>query len=651
MPSPTLFPLDRPLVLAVDRPAPVLWLRRLVIVSALDAPMPIREISFRRGLNIIQTRQRTAGETHIVGHSVGKTLLMRLIRYTLGEQHFAVSNVRSRIAGLFPTAQVITHWKVLEQDWIVVRPLQEGRSSKSFAVRADDWRTAIQEGQTHLSFADFLTAVSESALSTLAEFTLARARRAPKWLDVLGWLARDYECGYRAPNEWRHEDADSGTGLDRDDNSLILQWMADLMGTEEIALKKNHQQLLDQRQDAKAKRDAAQKTVDVTGPGLLTKLELTGAEAVGNQEDGLFAIRIVETADDKIASLKRLKEERVEQSSLSALEAAEEAAKESLIAAEAEVRSVIKQIELLNARIEKLDKADSPTLYALRSPYEGCPSEQCPMKLENRPIPQGDPAKEHNLAQVREELEQYQQELPEKETHRDSQKTAYANAEGARKAENGRVAGETSGIDQDIGRWQSYVTDARSYSSARNTVQETSATIESLDRQITESYQVQETVREGNQARLNRFSECYAQILKEVFGGSADGKIALDGRGLHPAPDHRLAPNGAALSIMTTVLAFDLSMLAASIEGNGSHPRLLIHDSPREGDMEEPLFHQLFRVARSLELLFGGEEPSFQYIVTTTTSPPPELADEAGPFVRLTLDARKPEEHLLGISF
>jgi hypothetical protein len=102
---------------------------------------------------------------------------------------------------------------------------------------------------------------------------------------------------------------------------------------------------------------------------------------------------------------------------------------------------------------------------------------------------------------------------------------------------------------------------------------------------------------------------------------------------------------------MTTVLGFDISSVAASVAGIGHHPRVLLHDSPREGDMEEPLFHRLFQIARNLELLFGEREPSFQYIVTTTTPPPPELADETGPFVRITLDARTDAGHLLGASF
>ena len=106
------------------------------------------------------------------------------------------------------------------------------------------------------------------------------------------------------------------------------------------------------------------------------------------------------------------------------------------------------------------------------------------------------------------------------------------------------------------------------------------------------------------------------------------------------------------MSVMTTVLAFDVSSVAASITGLGNHPRLLLHDSPREGDMEGPLFSRLFEVVHGLESLFDSQDDiSFQYIVTTTTPPPPKFADESGPYVRLTLDARNDAERLLGRAF
>ena len=91
MPSLNLFPHEDDLLIpAPDRRDPVLWLRRLVIVpSLINGVMPIREIEFRRGLNIIQTRLPEAGSNEVVGHSVGKTLLTRLIRYSLGVPGFS----------------------------------------------------------------------------------------------------------------------------------------------------------------------------------------------------------------------------------------------------------------------------------------------------------------------------------------------------------------------------------------------------------------------------------------------------------------------------------------------------------------------------------------------------------------------------------
>lgn len=651
MPSPTLFSLDEPLTPASEREEPVLWLKRLVILPDLHAVKPIRDIPFRRGLNIIQTRQRQVGETVVVGHSVGKTLLMRLIRYTLGEHHFAVEPVRTRIASLFRTAQVVAHWRVNAVDWIVVRPLQEARSSKSIAVKADDWRAAIHDEQAHQPIGDFLAALNETVFAELSEFTLPRARRSPKWLDVLGWLARDYECGYRAPNEWRHKDADSETGLDRDDNSVILQWMAGLMGSEEIDLKHRHQELLEKRQKAKTIRDSAQKTIDVIGPALFAKLELPNAEEPIDDKAGLFSAQVVKTADERIESLKRLKTERIEQSTLETLKSAEKTAQQELNVAEADVLAVAKQIELVEGLIQGMLKAGSRSVYAIKSPYEDCPYDACELRLKNRSAPQPDPATDHNLTSLRDQLIEHQQSLPLKTEFRDAQQTARDDAAKKVQAERDRISTETSGIDREIGRWQGYRNDAEGYSKARTSLDDSTQTAESLDGKIEESYQIQEAARQNLRDRLNRLSECYEGILKQVFGKEANGRISVDGNGLHPAPDNRLAPNGAALSIMTTVLAFDISIIAASIAGIGHHPRLLIHDSPCEGDMEKPLFHQLFHVARNLELLFGDKEPSFQYIITTTTPPPAELADEAGPFVCLTLDARIDVDHLLGASF
>jgi hypothetical protein len=55
-----------------------------------------RDIEFLRRLNIITTRRMETHGGPVAGHSVGKTLLMRLIRYTLGEPRFGTDRAAHR---------------------------------------------------------------------------------------------------------------------------------------------------------------------------------------------------------------------------------------------------------------------------------------------------------------------------------------------------------------------------------------------------------------------------------------------------------------------------------------------------------------------------------------------------------------------------
>jgi hypothetical protein len=128
-------------------------------------------------------------------------------------------------------------------------------------------------------------------------------------------------------------------------------------------------------------------------------------------------------------------------------------------------------------------------------------------------------------------------------------------------------------------------------------------------------------------------------------GRDAGGTVRLDARGLHPVPSTSVAANGAAMSTLATVLGLDLACLAATTGGVGHLPGFLLHDSPKEADLEAVLYERIFTLALELERAYQDKAPAFQYIVTTTTPPPGEAARE--PYVRLTLDARSDDDVLL----
>ncbi len=90
-------------------------------------------------------------------------------------------------------------------------------------------------------------------------------------------------------------------------------------------------------------------------------------------------------------------------------------------------------------------------------------------------------------------------------------------------------------------------------------------------------------------------------------------------------------------------IAFDLAGTLMSIEGRTVVPAFLVHDSPREADLGEAIYHRLFRLVRSFERL--GDDPPFQYIITTTSRPPDDFCQK--PFLVAELQGSKAGERLL----
>ncbi|WP_437202057.1 hypothetical protein [Planctomicrobium sp. SH664] len=643
MPNSTLFPLElQPIAPAPDRREPVLWLKRLVILSSLNSSAIVREIEFRRGLNIIQTRQMDEHGNRVAGHSVGKTLLMRLMRYTLGEAHFGSEDLQSRVQVVLPEGYVVAHWVVSGKDWIVVRSLRSADGSDSFAAQSDNWRAVVDIPLREHSHRDFVKQVSDAALSGLPEFTLPRGRKA-NWLDVLAWLARDYQCGYRKANDWRHEDANAGPSLNLPENSLIMQWLCGLMSAEEIDLRLKHRQLLDEQAKKKQSVEQDQRKLETLRPTLWEKLELKEETEVSGEQPKFDSIKPADHVEQKIASLERLKEERAGESRVADQEVERDAAYDRVNNAESEIRACRTLMDFIEKQIQQYEQDP------LRA-YAKCEADPCWIREKARES--ADPSASDHLDDLRGQLDQQQQILATTQQAKKAHQNSLNDALKQLKTEQDRLAAERSGIDEEIGKWRAYLKDAQDFQTLATSFSRSTRKADDVKGDVEESANRQDSVRSLIKSDVQRHSDIYHQILQKIFGDQAAGRICVDGNGLRPVPDEHLAPEGAALSVMTTVLAFDVSSVAASITGLGNHPRLLLHDSPREGDMEGPLFSRLFEVVHGLESLFDSEDDiSFQYIVTTTTPPPPKFADESGPYVRLTLDARKDAERLLGRAF
>jgi len=673
MQSQVLFPLHEDLTPDPNRIEPSVWIRRLYILGEPNVHSLIREVPFERGLNIIRTEERGDLEENVVAHSVGKTLLMRLIRYTLGEPNYASEESRAELAKLLPNGLVVAHWRVNGEDWLVRRQLHDHEPNSAYCVH---WQRDAEasSGPTsngsmarsilaacldandddHVPFKSFLKKLDSVIAAGLPRLELTKDR-LPHWEDLIGWFARDCECGYRQANEWRHPDTNAGHAGDLNQNKLMMQWLCGLMSAGEAELRNQHRQLLADQRKAKAAAEKHSRTASLKEESLRDSMDRpkTSDSSASKGKPDLFEENkepsVTERAESMLKNSIELLDELKANSPVPALEKHATAVQAKLDQAntaagelKGELTAAIKYQRDMKAadRNNPLLKHCSETPCGLRNHFdrlrdlgrdETIDDKRLDTDQSVRQLTDQQKAATENCESLHDELKQAQQALEAAEL---------------KQAESERL------LIEQIGRWKQHVVDAKRFDTVAKEASTHDSAVTNLAKAIDDSSAKQEAARKTleHTKRVANASAAYTQVLQRVFNESATGTLQVDGFGMQPKPAKQLTPGGRALSAMATVISFDLACVMLSIAGVGNHPRFLIHDSPREGEMEMPLFKRIFDVACYLENCFGNSMPSFQYIVTTTKAPPSYCIEKEA-HTRLVLHGRGNDGRLLKMKF
>jgi hypothetical protein len=149
--------------------------------------------------------------------------------------------------------------------------------------------------------------------------------------------------------------------------------------------------------------------------------------------------------------------------------------------------------------------------------------------------------------------------------------------------------------------------------------------------------------RQASSERIRQLSDKFDAVLRELVPGVC-GSAKVDGNGLRLNVEWGGDRSTAALDSLKVVV-FDLAVLILSIEQTLSLPGMLVHDSPREADLSGKVYSRLFAFTSRMEEC--TTEPCFQYILTTTTSPPPDF--QGAPWLRLAVEGAPGEERLLRV--
>lgn len=633
----------------VTQTAPTFWIQRLVLFDKTPPTGLIREVPFHQGLNIVRTPVVNAATTNptveqvetkpnaasLEPHSVGKTLLVRLIRYSLGEEAILTGEERDDFLREFGDGHLVALWWLQDRPWLVVRPFGSDNPKDSFCVHSENWEDAFVPAINKLEFSSFVRQLEALTIGGLPSMETRRGRR-PKWQDILGWLSRDCECGYRQANDWRFPGLYEGKGTDLRENSLILQWMCGLMNQEESTERASHWNLLQQHGQAVHRRERSAKRLANLMESISEELKKP------EPDDSTFAL---ENPTEEFHYRTR-PDEMLANLNLEGNDATKAAtvAVRNLEQDLAVARELLDDTrERFNRQLGTLTNIEATITRRQLGGHYGdhigdClqldPKGQCKLKVEfdkNAVYSQrlSKLASWEDLNDRKEALERSTENL---KTQIEELKATVANL-GAELATARDVQIQIGvNLGRSIGKWESLLAEAISIDNAEAEVATETKLASDLEGNLKTSSETLDLIRQGltERTRSAELTRYYSEVLQQIFGPDAIGKIQITGNGLEPKPNKGLMPRGRARSAMASVVAFDLAAVLASMCGVGNHPRFLVHDSPREGEMIMTFFRRIFETALWMEGL-SGAKPAFQYIVTTADSPPEYATSNSKP--------------------
>ena len=587
---------------------------------------------------MINTKKTQDVEGDAFGHNVGKTLLVRMIRYALGDDHFANSRIRSQVKEHLPDGCVFAQVRVNATTWCVARSM--GKPRESFCLPTDNWQSLLAEPSCLRPFTEFASALGTLVPSEFSSVRVARGSRQPTWLDLLGWLIRDQHCRYTSHNTWRYQadDSDPEVLLDSEAN-LIIRLVMNIFDRKEydytdeldglrIRLRHYQNELSQIRQDRERTAKLISEEAGISED--LTEGDLAQSAIRGKIEDQREA---------EESQLERLPE-------ATALDAAEHdlvARRSERDKIEGRIEQLRRDLILANDRLTLAQTPDQKESLAQRYKALSCGLEGC-LHLTSTSLPP-DPNRQDRIQEFQENIQRLNHEILIATAEFDQKLAAVRELEQVAQAAKQDFKRAAAGPRQKIARCDLLLFQLDAFARAASRRNEIETQRQATEARIKEIDQQREARAKSRKKQMAQLNEIFQEVTNGLIRRST-GKLSLDLRsGLVPNPN---SSSGEAFGSAGQVVGFDLTCLSAGINGHSRHPRFLIHDSPREADLNELIYRNLFRFVLSLETRFPDREPAFQYIVTTT-SPPPEIVEQK--HIRETLHDETPSGRLLGFDF
>lgn len=630
-----LFP-EPEVTVAVDksRNEPRLWVQRLVI---WEKPGEIiRDIRLRRGLNIIWSPDPGAAAAELgrdagSGHGAGKTLFCRLLRYCLGEDRFSNDELRKSIVETLPSGLVGAEIVLQGRKWAVIRPI--GQTRKEYARQDISLEDLLNTKDPSDGIQPLVDALNTSLFPGPVGKCLPVDRSDAAWLLAVAWLARDQECRFDHILDWRHTKADSRSlaiGLSREQTLIVVRTFLGIIDEEELRLKSARDNLADEKRKLERNITYSQRRREEILSNLNRTQQLYANLIEGSE---LAASALREKVEEELKSL----ESEIDDLRHQDYAAKDRAALEAVLAEIAVMESKAKDIENAGAIHEEqlkalrgeranLTAAEIKARLGLVCPVCGVPidralAEGCGLSHHFRD-PASIAAEKRDLAGQMRDCSQAiagcNHLLSEYGSSLRDLRLREAELRSSIKEYEKNSADRQRNTRQQWYSAKQLLQQAQEQQTIWTSIESTQGELARLSRRDQEIAEQQSGLRHKHHVYLARFEALFTYVCQAALGSSVPASVTLSGQGLQTHVD----VGGMAMESLKAI-AFDISAILMAMEGHAYLPAFLVHDSPREADLGEAIYHRLFRLMQKLER--ASQPPTFQYIITTTTTPPQDL--------------------------
>lgn len=615
------------------RTSPLIWVKQIALYKSLSPVVEIRSIPFTPGLNIIQGKSDDSAQDFEFGHGNGKTTLCRLIRYCLGERTFGQQHVVEEVKYCFPKGYVGAVIVVDEDEWSVLRAL--GHRGKEYAQQGIALADLVL-AEDRQPYSEFLVKVQQVGLSGLPQRDVLAGGQAIQWLHLLALCSRDQESRYDRFWNLRHARSDSGSPkFTKSDVSLCVRAVLGLLDIKESQIRDRldvlETELGKLRENIKAKSAEPAFHITQIRTRLVNELEMKQANDPWSLQDGLF--HISKMCDDHIAELRRELtniEERIApldvQISLAAVQLKEllEMQERDEAASEVTVEGttvVATELDKLRAKKQELTDRSVTECKPGRILYGDCSHvkehladldrriaaeqrqtlpevserDQTAAQLANQARRQNDPL--DRLRQKLRELNEVKNELSDR-----------------RRVIN-ELLKQVPLATTELLKWHKIVSGEEANHALTLLEAEERSNIEETE---TLKTQLGDLLSKQNE-RAKQFRQRFHNLIQKTINDRFKGVVVVENEELTFRINRERSLSGEAYETLAVLLA-DLAILLESSMDGVCHPGLLIHDSPREADLNAKLYERMLDTAFSLMRDGNGSMP-YQYIVTTTTQP------------------------------